>query len=345
MANDKRISALTERTSFSANDYMVLDNAGEGESKKFLASMFTDQLRGMQNILGSKNLLPNKLSTYAENGLTITINADKSITINGTSSADTTVKITQRYNNSGNKMTLQNGDYILSGCTGGNSSSYRMQAIVLKSAAETVLATNYNGNSLFTVNGDDGSASSAEVQISIFVPSGKTLSSKTFYPMVRPASILDNTYIPHAETNAQLTDDVAALNSALSNKADASDVTPIGTIVNGTNYGESPGNGQTGTGSIISLGKGKWLLTASGYNPLGAIAITNQATSASFQKYTNENYIDLGISSSLSYRFNICGIVNLTANITRIDLRITNWEGSTKQIDTTKFTVMAIRIK
>lgn len=215
MANDKRISALTERTSFSANDYMVLDNAGEGESKKFLASMFTDQFRDMQNILGSKNLLPNKLSTYAENGLTITINADKSITINGTSSADTTVKITQRYNNSGNKMTLQNGDYILSGCTGGNSSSYRMQAIVLKSAAETVLATNYNGDSLFTVNGDDGSASSAQVQISIFVPSGKTLSSKTFYPMVRPASILDNTYIPHAETNAQLTDDVAALNSAL----------------------------------------------------------------------------------------------------------------------------------
>lgn len=241
MANDKRISALTERTSFSANDYMVLDNAGEGESKKFLASMFTDQFRDMQNILGSKNLLPNKLSTYAENGLTITINADKSITINGTSSADTTVKITQRYNNSGNKMTLQNGDYILSGCTDGNSSSYRMQAIVLKSAAETVLATNYNGDSLFTVNGDDGSASSAQVQISIFVPSGKTLSSKTFYPMVRPASILDNTYIPHAETNAQLTGDVAALNSALNAKYQVNDstghfVTLIGTTTESTPY-------------------------------------------------------------------------------------------------------------
>lgn len=253
MANDKRISALTERTSFSANDYMVLDNAGEGESKKFLASMFTDQFRDMQNILGSKNLLPNKLSTYAENGLTITINADKSITINGTSSADTTVKITQRYNNSGNKMTLQNGDYILSGCTDGNSSSYRMQAIVLKSAAETVLATNYNGDSLFTVNGDDGSASSAQVQISIFVPSGKTLSSKTFYPMVRPASILDNTYIPHAETNAQLTGDVAALNSALNN---------IGNTASSTTLIVSALTTTVQNVFGVTVNKGKWLVVA-----------------------------------------------------------------------------------
>lgn len=303
MANDKRISALTERTSFSANDYMVLDNAGEGESKKFLASMITNQFSDMQNILGSKNLLPNKLSTYAENGLTITINADKSITINGTSSADTTVKITQRYNNSGNKMTLQNGDYILSGCTGGNSSSYRMQVIVLKSAAETVLATNYNGDSLFTVNGDDGSASSAQVQISIFVPSGKTLSSKTFYPMVRPASILDNTYVPHAETNAQLTDDVAALNSALGDKSSASAVTGNDAF------------SKIATLNSILGNKSKILKVDA--RPIGASDIPYLGTQVSSTTINIKTYTDQG------YTF-LCFSPNSTADLVFMGYRLDN---------------------
>ena len=38
---DKRISELTERTSFLENDFLVLDNASEGESKKFKVSMIT----------------------------------------------------------------------------------------------------------------------------------------------------------------------------------------------------------------------------------------------------------------------------------------------------------------
>lgn len=217
MANDKRISALTERTSFSANDYMVLDNAGEGESKKFLASMFTDQLRDMQNILGSKNMLVNKLSTTAVSGITYTVNSDGSITFTGQATDDISIGLCYRQGISATpKIFLPNGDYYLSGITGGSASSISLRVGVSKNGAFSPIGTNYNGSSLFTIDGDDGSAVGANPQVQIDIKSGTNFATpKTVYPMIRPASILDATYVPYVETNKQLQDDVANLNSAL----------------------------------------------------------------------------------------------------------------------------------
>ena len=250
MANDKRISALTERTSFSANDFMVLDNAGEAESKKFMASMLTDQFRDMQNILGSKNMLVNKLSTTAISGITYTVNSDGSITFTGQATADVSIVLCYRQGISSNpKIFLPNGDYYLSGITGGSASSISMQVGVTKSGSFTNVGTNYNGSSLFTIDGDDGSAVGANPQVQIDIKSGTSFATpKTVYPMIRPASILDATYVPYVETNKQLQDDVASLNSALSDKG------------NYMNLAKSATTGWTTKSNIPDLSKYKLIL-------------------------------------------------------------------------------------
>ena len=77
-------------------------------------------------IVCGKNLLKNVQTTQSLNGLTFTINIDKSITIKGTANADTYVYL----NGSGNYTeTLEIGTYTLSGCTGGSASTYQLQIV------------------------------------------------------------------------------------------------------------------------------------------------------------------------------------------------------------------------
>ena len=42
-------------------------------------------------------------------------------------------------------------------------------------------------------------------ELRIRITSGATVNNQTFYPMIRLASITDDTYVPYAETNYQLT--------------------------------------------------------------------------------------------------------------------------------------------
>ncbi len=50
-----------------------------------------------------------------------------------------------------------------------------------------------------------------ECVVSIWINKQITLSNQTFYPMIRLASIEDDTYEPYAKTNKELTDDISSL--------------------------------------------------------------------------------------------------------------------------------------
>ena len=132
-----------------------------------------------------KNKLPNVYTGGSSNGITYTVGADKSIsasnnTATGLSGADV------------NTITLPAGDYILSGCpSGGSTSTYYMNAI-------------FGGADHFdTGEGVSFTLSAAtSIRVVFRILSGVSGNGKVFKPMIRPADILDNTYEPYFGSTA-----------------------------------------------------------------------------------------------------------------------------------------------
>ena len=124
-----------------------------------------------------KNLLKNNAVTQTINGVTFTINDDKSITVNGTATAQISFMIN-------NKVGLGIGNYILTGCPSGGSWN-------------TFYLTAY-ASSAWLKSPDFGSGCKIEnktvTQVVISIASGYTANNLKFYPMLRYADITDSTY-------------------------------------------------------------------------------------------------------------------------------------------------------
>jgi len=119
-----------------------------------------------------KNLLPNTATSQTVNGVTFTVNADGSITANGTASDDAT----RTFSNSG--ISVEAGTYMFSGCpSGGSTSTYRMTLNV----SGSWFTDTGNGNSRALSSGTIGVAS-------IVISSGYTCDNLTFYPMLEAGS-------------------------------------------------------------------------------------------------------------------------------------------------------------
>lgn len=127
-----------------------------------------------------KNLLKNNAVTKTVNGVTFTVNDDKSITVNGTATAQISFMIN-------NKVGLGIGNYILTGCPSGGSWN-------------TFYLTAYASSAWLSAP-DFGSGCRIEnktvTQVIISIASGYTANNLKFYPMLRYADILDDTYEPY----------------------------------------------------------------------------------------------------------------------------------------------------
>lgn len=129
---------------------------------------------------GKKNLLPNNLSTTTFQGITYTINDDKSITLNGTALTDGFwVDL---------PMTLKKGKYKVSGCpSGGSSSTYYVR--IPNTKTNTVIKDIYNSNDVTIEVTED-----TPINYGIRIKGSVTVTNLTFYPMIRESSISDSTY-------------------------------------------------------------------------------------------------------------------------------------------------------
>ena len=131
-----------------------------------------------------KNLLKNTASSKTAYGITLTVNNDKSITINGTATQDFIAKI--------GEFNDKDDSYILTGCpSGGSKSSYYLVASCRDENNE------WKADNVDVGSGETLSNDYAKRIIQIGVKSEKTVSNLTFYPMVRLASISDSTYEPY----------------------------------------------------------------------------------------------------------------------------------------------------
>ena len=123
-----------------------------------------------------KNLLPNNQTTQTINGLTFTVNDDKSITIRGTATANTDyyfVGTASQYVDFG----LTTGTYNLSGCSGGSEQTYMLFAVMNRSGNIYYYGSFVDtGRKMIVETGDT-------FRIFIRVISGQTMNT-TMYPMV-----------------------------------------------------------------------------------------------------------------------------------------------------------------
>ena len=121
-------------------------------------------------------------TTYA--GLDVTVNEDNSFTLNGTTSQDINYNQLPGYLESG-------ATYILSGCpVGGGEDSYYLQASYRTDSG--IEYANDFGEGVEFTNGE-----AVELSLLLFIKAGTTFENVTFYPMLRYASIKDDTYEPY----------------------------------------------------------------------------------------------------------------------------------------------------
>lgn len=130
-----------------------------------------------------KNLLDNTATTKISNGITFTVNSDKTVLADGTNdtSANSSLVI--------NRYDLSPGTYILNGCpSGGARNTYRLA--IQETGSYSILGSIDigNGSGEFTID------TTTNVQIAIFIQKGLTINNLLFKPMLRRATIADDTY-------------------------------------------------------------------------------------------------------------------------------------------------------
>lgn len=186
---DKRIIELEERLTLEENDYLASDNTNG--TCKVNAGIITNQFSDMQNKLGAKNLLKNGLTSRTTSGLTITVNSNGSILINGTAAADVSLTLVQNF-------TLAAGEYILSGV--GSDAPGIGLSLNASYGGNTVTCNKDNTQKHFTLSSD-----SNITNVNMSITAGLAFTNYTLYPMIRPASVADEAFVAYEKTNAQLT--------------------------------------------------------------------------------------------------------------------------------------------
>lgn len=156
------------------------------------------QINDITGVTGVRNLLKNTATTQTMSGVTFTVNKDSNgnvlnINVNGTPSADIYFRISSKFN--------KNGTYYLNGIVNG-SNTFRMQAYVYNTSNVFQRSyTDYGEGVEITIN--DGEYANIEI---VIIASGGAISNTKVYPMIRLASDPDDTYVPYAMTNRELTD-------------------------------------------------------------------------------------------------------------------------------------------
>lgn len=127
-----------------------------------------------------KNLLKNTGTTITKNGITFTVNEDKSVTCNGTSTAECVFTVNPNFEIEVGKK------HIVSGCpVGGSINTYYL--------AVSNFPNDFGSGSVGWIN------FFKTLYAAIVIKAGTTVSNLIFYPMVRHADIEDDTYEPYTE--------------------------------------------------------------------------------------------------------------------------------------------------
>lgn len=262
-----------------------------------------------------KNLLDNTATTKISNGITFTVNSDGTVLADGTN--DTTANSSLSIN----RYDLSPGTYVLNGCpSGGAINTYRLA--IQETGSYSVLGSIDigNGSGEFTID------TTTNVQIAIFIQKGLTVNNLLFKPMLRKATIADDTY---EQYGASPSPDYPAKieNVEGKNKFDKSNMTEAtwdngktntvtlledGRIQSTANYAQwaakcidipnlKANTNYVVSGKIVSSTAGNAMIIVKGYknNTLSNIIYRQYAVGTKFElSFNSSDYEKIGISLS-----------------------------------------------
>lgn len=147
---------------------------------------------------GAKNICNWSASTSTISGVTFTVNADKTVSTNGTATTRSQKALVFNV-----PSTLKAGRYVLSGCPNGGEQSgkilYCLYIWDYKTNARVCPDETGNG-----IEFDWSPDASHTYTITVDVRNGTDASGLIFKPMIRQSLITDSTFEPYAPTNRQL---------------------------------------------------------------------------------------------------------------------------------------------
>lgn len=184
----------------------VYNNQGTYSLTSFMTEIqaLTNETNDIVNVLGAKNLLPNEGTSQTYRGITFTFLTDGSIVATGTADSNNNAEL-KFTDLSGREIAPRNKTYILTGCPSGGNGKYNINiAIHSRSSGVFIREIDDVGNGAEFTLGNDEVINAAFVKIG----KGETVNNLVFAPMIRPASILDDTYVPYAMTNRELTQEL-----------------------------------------------------------------------------------------------------------------------------------------
>ena len=132
-----------------------------------------------------KNLLENEAKSSATEGITITVNDDKSVTVKGTPTSNAGMFLNSN-------LTLPIGNYVLSG--GGTSGSVKLIIRITESDGSYTYVVNTGKETRFSVTAENVDLPRAAY---IYILEGNEAVDTIIYPMIRLVSISDDTYEPY----------------------------------------------------------------------------------------------------------------------------------------------------
>lgn len=171
------------------------------------------------------NFLKNTAASCERNGVTATVNADGSITLNGTNTAGSAFMLFSNLQagtaiNSmqfDHKKHIPNGRYIMS--QGGVSGVTLQTRLSAAENSEGNYVSCGTSDAILTVTDDD-----LYVWTRILIGTGASFDNVTIYPMIRPDYVTDGTYRPY---RASVEERLAAIEAALTAATGALDETKI----------------------------------------------------------------------------------------------------------------------
>ena len=181
-----------------SGDFAALDSTGNlTDSGKKAADFATDdEMSAVVNVYGAKNLLDNQLQTVTVSDITYNVRSNKRIVLSGTSSSVTGQSINTSF------TVPATGKYILSGIPAGLQSAWTYIVLFIQAVAEA-------GQSVTMFDYGEGCecdlVAGTPYYVSLWIAGGFNTTGITVYPMLRDARITDNTYVPYAKTNRELT--------------------------------------------------------------------------------------------------------------------------------------------
>lgn len=152
--------------------------------------------KDMQAALGApagagKNFLVNTATSKTQRDVTFTVNADKSVTVDGTSTAEITDYILMPYA----KNNIPNGTYIFTSEYFNTLTKPYITITLYKNGVSVQTKDMFNTGTFSFEIGDNADG----VRVRIFVQNNASADNITFHPMIRPSGTSAD-YVPHSDS-------------------------------------------------------------------------------------------------------------------------------------------------